>query len=332
MADPTEVTVSVVIPAFQGAPWIHSALASVADQKINAGAIEVVIVDDGSTDDTWVAAEQGLIDFQLAGIVIRQPNRGVSSARNTGWNAARGRWIQFLDVDDELAKDKLATQLAVIEAADSRCAVVYSAWQRMVLDGTSWLPSGPVEDPLFDEPVQGIVEDMWFGYLGPCLIRREALESVDGLDETKSLGEDLDLMLRLAEAGWGFLRASASDPLFYYRQTSGSLWRRASSDVGALRAKNDTEVTAEAHLHRLLGNRLPARTRSALAERYMLTYQFARTRNSALSDDLLRQIAMLHLRRAPQNAPRSVRAFAPVVGLGTALRAYALVRTAVPSK
>jgi glycosyltransferase involved in cell wall biosynthesis len=331
-AVPSSVSVSVVIPAFQAEPWMRDALATVADQILDSAAIEVIVVDDGSTDETASTARGALIDFGLVGSVISQPNRGVSAARNAGWRAARGDWIQFLDVDDRLASAKIATQLGVALTAESGCAVIYSAWQRVVRDGDFWVALGPPEDPAFDEPVRGIIEDRWFGYLGPCLIRRDALAAVHGLDETMSLGEDLDLMLRLAIAGWGFRRAPATSPLYFYRHTPGSLWQRSSKDASALRLKNETEANAERHLRSVQQNVLSDRTRLALAERYMSTYQFSRGLDEALSGDLLTQLAGLRLRKAPGNAPRLARALTPFLGLAPALRAHALFRAYRPAR
>lgn len=329
---PLPVSVSVVIPAFQAEFWMRDALTSVAEQSPHPGKIEVIVVDDGSSDTTVLAARTALSDFGLEGTVICQANAGVSAARNAGWRAARGEWIQFLDVDDRLAPSKIATQLGVALTSDSGCGVVYSAWQRVIQDGDSWVAMGPLEDPSFEEPVRGIIEDRWFGYLGPCLIRREALAAVDGLDDTMSLGEDLDLMLRLAITGWGFQRAATTAPLYYYRQTQESLWQRAIKDASALRFKNATEANAERHIRSSQQNVLSERTRLALAERYLSTYEFSRGLDEALSTDLLAQLAGLRLRKAPDNAPRMARALTPLLGLAPALRAHALFRAYRPAR
>ena len=329
---PLPGSVSVVIPAFQAEFWMRDALASVAEQSPRSTKIEVIVVDDGSSDETASTAESALSDFGLAGRVISQPNCGVSAARNAGWRAARGEWIQFLDVDDRLAPSKIATQLGVALTVDSGCGVIYSAWQRVIQDGDSWVALGPLEDPSFEEPVRGIIEDRWFGYLGPCLIRRDALVAVNGFDETMSLGEDLDLMLRLAITGWGFQRAATTAPLYFYRHIQGSLWQRASKDSSALRFKNATEANAERHIRSSQQNVLSERTRLALAERYLSTYEFSRGLDESLSTDLLVQLAGLRLRKAPDNAPRLARALTPFVGLAPALRAHAWFRAYHPAR
>ncbi|TAM69475.1 MAG: glycosyltransferase family 2 protein [Microbacteriaceae bacterium] len=327
------VAVSVVIPAFQAEQWVRTALESVAVQQLQPDrVVEVVVVDDGSTDETVAIAQRTLDEFGLIGTVIRQSHGGVSAARNAGWRAARGDWIQFLDADDRLAETKLATQLGLALAVDGNCAVVYSAWQRLLPDHDSWVPLGPIEDPVLDEPVRSIIEDQWFGYVGPCLIRRDALVTLGGFDETKSLGEDLDLMLRLAIAGRDLRRAPSATPLYFYRQLPGSLWQRARKDPAALRGLNATETNAELHIRRIQENILSTRTRLALAERYITIYQCSRGLDDTLTASLLDQIAALRLRRAPKNAPRSARALATIIGLDHAVRMHDLVRSYIPSR
>jgi cellulose synthase/poly-beta-1,6-N-acetylglucosamine synthase-like glycosyltransferase len=150
--------------------------------------------------------------------------------------------------------------------------------------------------------------------------------ALGGLDETLSLGEDLDLMLRLAIAGWGFRRAATTSPLYFYTHTPDSLWQRASKDPSALRCKNAIEANAERHIRSSQQNVLSERTRLALAGRYMSTYHFSRGLDEVLSADLLGQLAGLRLRKAPDNAPRMARALTPFLGLAPAMRVHAFLR------
>jgi len=326
----TNIAVSVVVPAFQADSWIRETLDSIAGSELESDTLEVIVVDDGSTDATAQTARDAIATLGLKGTVIQQRNRGVSAARNTGWHAAQGEWIQFLDADDVIVPEKLPLQLKV-GRSEERCGIVYSRWQMLVPKNDTWQRSGPIQDPRLDEPVRGIIEDKWFGYVGPCLVRRRAVEAIGGFDETKSLGEDLDFILRLAIAGWGFRRCDSAEPLYLYRQLAGSLWQRVNRNPEALRGKHATEAAAEAHL-RESGVPLSARTRLALADRYVLTYQFCREVDAALARDLLTQIAGLRLRSGPESAPRSVRVLAPVIGLRRALDAHRIFRAYAPSR
>ncbi|NLE96011.1 MAG: glycosyltransferase family 2 protein, partial [Dehalococcoidia bacterium] len=97
---------TVVIPAYNAAGTIGRALDSVYAQTYE-NIIEVVVVDDGSTDNTADIVRQQFPDVTL----IRQRNTGVSTARNVGATNARGDWLAFLDSDDEWLPDKLQVQV-----------------------------------------------------------------------------------------------------------------------------------------------------------------------------------------------------------------------------
>lgn len=87
----SRVLVSVVIPAFRAERWVYSALESVAEQSLDRADVEVIVVDDASTDATALKAKEALAELSLEGAVIqRAQNGGVSAPRNTGWLEARG--------------------------------------------------------------------------------------------------------------------------------------------------------------------------------------------------------------------------------------------------
>lgn len=186
--------VSVVIPAFQAAGTIERALKSVLGQT--APPREVLVVDDGSTDDT-VDRARSLGDPRIR--VIRLPtNSGAAAARNAGCAEAVGEWIAFLDADDAWHPEKLARQLAVIDAPD------------VVLVGCDCLlhqPSGQ-STRFYDAvpPADGL--DAWRVLLSrnflptpTVLVRRASLVTVGGFDPSLVVGEDLDLWIRVAEQG-----------------------------------------------------------------------------------------------------------------------------------
>jgi GT2 family glycosyltransferase len=103
---------SIVIPCYNGERWLAGAIQSCLDQT--ARDLEVIVVDDGSTDGSpAIAATAAAADARVR--VIRQDNQGVGAARNTGLSAASGDYINFLDADDRLSRDKLAVQGAVLD-------------------------------------------------------------------------------------------------------------------------------------------------------------------------------------------------------------------------
>ncbi len=101
-----ETTISVVIPAYNAERFLPRSLASVFAQTLPPQ--EVIVVDDGSTDGT------GEVAAALGARVVRQENRGLAGARNTGIQHASGEWIALLDADDSWEPEKLARQVSAI--------------------------------------------------------------------------------------------------------------------------------------------------------------------------------------------------------------------------
>src|ERR1700722_4833051 len=111
--------VSTIVAVYNGANTVDRALRSIFAQTFADN--EVIVVDDGSTDDTASV----LARFGDRIRVITQPNRGLSSARNAGVRASSGEYIAFLDDDDEWMPEKLARCVPVLDA-DPDCALVYT--------------------------------------------------------------------------------------------------------------------------------------------------------------------------------------------------------------
>src|SRR4051794_30846122 len=113
-------TISVVIPCYNSQAWIAETLRSAMDQR--GVSLQVVVVDDGSSDDSVSVVEAvGGSDVEI----VRQANAGVSAARNAGTAAARGQYIQYLDADDVLMPNSLETRLAALA---SGADVAYTDW------------------------------------------------------------------------------------------------------------------------------------------------------------------------------------------------------------
>jgi GT2 family glycosyltransferase len=118
--------VSIVIPAHNSARWLAATLKSALAQTWPHQ--EIIVVDDGSTDDTAAVARS----FAARGVqVLTQPNQGAAAARNTGLARARGDYVQFLDADDLLAPDKLERQVRLLQAAGDDC-IASCAWSRFI--------------------------------------------------------------------------------------------------------------------------------------------------------------------------------------------------------
>ncbi|HET7540239.1 MAG TPA: glycosyltransferase family A protein [Polyangiaceae bacterium] len=265
------IRVSVVIPMYRASAWIEATLDSVVRQTYPAENIEIIAIDDASPDDSAAVATEFLARHPHESRVVRQTqNGGLPATRNAGYRLATGSWIQFLDQDDLLAPHKLALQVAAVESAPPDVAVVYSNWQYFVLKDGQWQGSGELHAPqVDDDPVLRIVEEFDFATVGPCLIRASFLERIGGFELAPNLGEDTDLMLRLARAGGRFREAHSKEVAFLYRQLPGSLAGAYGKNKVAMRNLLETFRAVESFWRKTnAGSELSERQRLALAKRY----------------------------------------------------------------
>jgi len=219
--------VSVVIPLHNAEEWIEATIRSVQEQTVAPGVLDLILVDNGSTDRGVAIARQALEKSTLRYRLVQTgENRGPSAARNTGWQGSRAPWIQFLDSDDLLLPEKIQSQLAAAQAAPPDVAAVYSEWQSYEHDGVDWKPMPPLRAPAIDgDPVLNLLEDRNFVHTGSQLFRTSWLTKVNGFDERWWLIEDVDLNLRLSMAGGRLVSVPAARALFYYRRRNASLSR-----------------------------------------------------------------------------------------------------------
>jgi glycosyltransferase involved in cell wall biosynthesis len=183
-------TVTVVIPCFNQARYLPDAIRSALAQTHPP--IECIVVDDGSTDETSeVAAAFGTR-------VIRQANRGVSQARNTGLMAARGEFIVFLDADDVLLPDAFARGADALGARRDLAAVV-TRCEAMTEDGTPIEVVHHVIDP--DSLYREWLSKNFVWTPGAAIFRRAALVDLGGFCTEYGPAADLALYLRLARDG-----------------------------------------------------------------------------------------------------------------------------------
>jgi hypothetical protein len=127
-----DATISVVIPVFNNADLIGRAMRSVAAQSFHDW--ELIVVDDGSTDASLQAAQTLAAEIESRLRVIGQEHGGSSSARNTGIAASRGRYVAFLDADDEFLPGKLARQMELL-ALRPELGLVYSDFAYVDFEG-----------------------------------------------------------------------------------------------------------------------------------------------------------------------------------------------------
>lgn len=203
--------VSVVIPAYNAERTIRATLASVLHQTV--GDLEVIVVDDGSTDGTASAAES-LGDERLR--VLHQANAGHAAARNTGIASAGGRYVAVVDADDIWLANKLERQLEVMRRSPHVRALHSSAVH--VDDSLAPLFVGDCPDganQLFDVLCfRGLP-----GFMCTLIVERALLDEVGRFDASLIILQDWELAIRLSRRGELY---SMSEPLALYRVHAGN--------------------------------------------------------------------------------------------------------------
>jgi glycosyltransferase involved in cell wall biosynthesis/peptidoglycan/xylan/chitin deacetylase (PgdA/CDA1 family) len=208
-------SVSVIIPAFNAAATLSATLESILQQTLADW--EAIIVDDGSTDFTasnamvWCGRDPR---FKLIG----QRNLGPSAARNQGARNANAPWLLFLDADDLISADHLASLTATV-AESPETDLAYSGWTKIATDGRI----GTTQMPPAEHHFERLAAYNIF-CIHECLVRRDIFRDVGGFDTTLSTCEEWDLWQRLARSGAKFTPAGGG--LALYRMRAESLSHR----------------------------------------------------------------------------------------------------------
>lgn len=194
----TDPLVSVVIPTYKRAAFIRHAVENVLRQTYQN--IEVLVVDDGSPDDTS-AVVQSIPDTRVR-LIRHAANRGVSAARNSGIKAVRGMLIGFMDDDDEWREDKIEKQLQAIQGFDAVACTAVSN-------------SRGYSMRVHKRP-RITLEDLKRGSFAPSGLMAKAFVFRDLMfDETVTQGEDWDVFIRIAQR---YSIAWISAPLLIYNE------------------------------------------------------------------------------------------------------------------
>jgi glycosyltransferase involved in cell wall biosynthesis len=206
---------SIIIPTHDRPALLERAVESA---RRAGAAVEIVVVDDGSKDETSAvcASFRGIVYIRL------EERRGVGYARTTGIAASSGSYISFLDDDDARLPGSIDRQLAILEATPDAALVygqIYRAAQSLAIDGRppfpQFCPSGDVFWMLISSnfiPSSAVV------------VRRSAIESIGGLFHEATPADDWDLWLRIAER---YPIAALPEPVSIYREPT--LWSHQGS-------------------------------------------------------------------------------------------------------
>ncbi len=259
--------VSVIIPTYNRSNIVHEAIESVLAQTYTD--IELVVIDDGSTDDTLLQLRK--YDGRIT--VHSQDNAGPAAARNLGITKCSGDLIAFLDSDDIWHTTKIERQVSLLNRVGTSvpCCLtnIEMRWndRRITSFDNSWLH--PDIDEGIWTNVSEVLATRFVLFNQAVMIRRLALERNGYFDASLRILEDGDLALRLSSAGpWAFI----SEPLVVWRETSGSAYQNARHNQRAILQTHvrvlETNAArlsdrTEKHLHQIFASEL-RRTRRQL--------------------------------------------------------------------
>ncbi len=252
--------VSFVIPCYNAERWISHAILSCLEQTYRP--IEIIVIDDGSTDRSRdiLASYSRVITWETG------PNRGGNVARNRGLALAQGKYVQFLDADDYLLPDKIATQVAVLEATGADGVWGDKIWHHLNEQwqlGQQQVRQAPAAPDTLEALLGGLNIQT-----ATVLLRRQAILAVGGWDETLTSGQETDLLLRMLIAG----------SQLHYVAGIGAVIRRMPGSVSSkpIRARINNQRIRERALYLLeRTQRLTPAYQRAAAQTYFTLAQHA---------------------------------------------------------
>lgn len=249
---PVTPLVSILIPAYNAAKWIAETLRSAVAQTWENK--EVIVIDDGSTDDTLAIVRRFAADYDCLR-VFTQKNAGAAATRNAAFNLSRGDYIQWLDADDLLGPDKIALQMEVAQRSANKRILLSGAWGSFMYRHyrAEFVPTSLWHDLDKTEWLLRKMSQNLHMQTATWLVSRELTDAA-GPWNTKLLGDDdgeYFCRVLLASEGIRFIanakvyyRTSGASSLSYVGRSNRKLeaqWRSMKLHVEYLRSLDDSE-------------------------------------------------------------------------------------------
>jgi glycosyltransferase involved in cell wall biosynthesis len=266
-----EPLVSILIPAYNAQEWIADTLRSAIAQTWERK--EIIVVDDGSTDQTLAVARR----FESKRLrVVTQKNQGAAATRNKAFSLSQGDYIQWLDADDLLAPDKIARQMEALQRHESRRTLLSSEWAQFFYryQRAEFVPTALWFDL---SPTEWLLRKMGQNLhmqTATWLVSRELTEAAGPWNTTLLVDDDGEYFCRVLVSSDGvrfvpdakvYYRASGSSSLSYIGRSARKMvaqWKSMELHIGYLRSLEDSERVRAAcvkYLQNWLTNFYPER-------------------------------------------------------------------------
>jgi cellulose synthase/poly-beta-1,6-N-acetylglucosamine synthase-like glycosyltransferase len=269
-------SVSIIIPCFNAERYLETTLVSALSQTTPP--LEVIVVDDHSTDGSRAIAAAHSPQV----ILLDNPGKGASAARNTGTHHAHGEFLQYLDADDLLEPHAIGSKMRILEETGADVAV--GDWQRYVFDGKHW-NAGQIESGAL--PEQNISADVQVlrGFWAPpaaILYRRTLCERIGPWQETLPIIQDARFLLDAGRLGGRFVHVPGVCARYRQHRTDS-----LSSAKPARFWRDVLQNTREVELLWRKASRIDTITSEALASAYAHCARVGFTHDRSLFEDAL---------------------------------------------
>ena len=190
--------VSIVIPTYGRPNFLNRCIDSVLEQTYKN--IEIIIVDDNNPDtEARVATKRIMQQYEKNPQIIylqHDKNKNGSAARNTGWKRASGKYITFLDDDDEINREKIAKQVECLENLDDSWGACYTGYCLIKEHGQNQIST---EKSSGDCYVDALMRTMFMGSGSNLFLRKKVVDEINGYDESFIRNQDIEFMVRALE-------------------------------------------------------------------------------------------------------------------------------------
>lgn len=229
---PSTPTVSVIIPTYNYGQYITKAVDSVLNQTYSD--YEIIIVDDGSTDDTALRLKEHL---DRPGSIISyhyQDNRGPAAARNRGIELSAGQYIAFCDSDDTWLPTKLAEQIGFLEGHPEHM-MVFSDFSQIKDDGEheeSYFKKREIHPERFKDHFQELIMTGMYMYPSTVVLRKKVFDEIGKFNERYRVGEDREMFMRITRTfPVGFVDKCLVTRFYHVGSTSLHTFRLHSNQI-----------------------------------------------------------------------------------------------------
>lgn len=190
--------VSVVIPTYSRPTFLKRCIESVLNQTYKN--IEIFVVDDNNPDTDARRQTEEVMQQYANNPVVRylqhEKNRNGSAARNTGWKKATGKYITYLDDDDEIANTKIEKQVKCMESLDLSWGACYTGYCLIKEHGANQVSSEKRSGNVY---IDALMRTMFMGSGSNLLLRKQVVDEINGYDESFKRNQDIEFMVRALE-------------------------------------------------------------------------------------------------------------------------------------